>query len=56
MKNGDYRLSAGKVVRVDYLRLRAKCNHRQQTFEKLETSEAKFNENRQNLDLDSKNG
>ena len=56
MKNDDYRLSAGKVVRVVYSRLKAKCNHQQQTFEKQETSEAKFNEKRHNLDSDSKNG
>ena len=34
MKNDDYRLNAGKVIGVVYSRLKAKCSHQQQTFEK----------------------
>ena len=47
-------MTAGKVVRVVYSRLKSTCNRWQQPF--LETGEAKFNETGQNLDSDSENG
>ena len=54
-ENGDNRHSAGKVISVFYLRLKAKGNYTQQPSE-WKISETKFNERRQNQDSNNKNG
>ena len=50
--------TAGKVIRIVYSTdwSKVKCNHGQQTFEKKQTGEAKFNEKRRRLGSDSRNG